>query len=99
MTPTTHQNALTIGSMLMEYRLESVLGAGGFGITYLARDTHLEKDVAIKEYFPATVAARTADHASRLTNPQHTRTTAGASTASSRRRARWPASAIRTSCG
>jgi hypothetical protein len=44
--------------MLMEYRLESVLGAGGFGITYLAHDTNLQKDVAIKEYLPGAVAVR-----------------------------------------
>jgi serine/threonine protein kinase len=44
--------------MLMEYRLVSVLGAGGFGITYLARDANLEKDVAIKEYLPSAFAVR-----------------------------------------
>jgi serine/threonine protein kinase len=58
MTPPTHQNALPLASMLMEYRLESVLGAGGFGITYLAHDTNLQKDVAIKEYLPGAVAVR-----------------------------------------
>ena len=58
MAQPTHQNALPIGSMLMEYRLESVLGAGGFGITYLAFDTNLEKRVAIKEYLPSSVAVR-----------------------------------------
>jgi serine/threonine protein kinase len=58
MTQTTHQNALPLGSMLMEYRLQSVLGAGGFGITYLAHDTNLQKDVAIKEYLPSAVAVR-----------------------------------------
>jgi len=58
MTTSTHQNALALGSMLMEYRLDSVLGAGGFGITYLAHDTNLEKDVAIKEYLPGAVAVR-----------------------------------------
>ncbi len=58
MTTPTHQNALALGSMLMEYRLDSVLGAGGFGITYLAHDTNLEKDVAIKEYLPGAVAVR-----------------------------------------
>jgi serine/threonine protein kinase len=58
MTTPTHQNALPLGSMLMEYRLDSVLGAGGFGITYLAHDTNLEKNVAIKEYLPGAVAVR-----------------------------------------
>ena len=47
--------------MLLEYRLESVLGAGAFGMTYLAWDTHLEKHVAIKEYLPTELAVRALD--------------------------------------
>ena len=43
-----YPNALAEGAMLNEYRIVAVLGVGGFGITYLASDTHLEKDVAIK---------------------------------------------------
>jgi len=38
-----------------------VLGQGGFGVTYLAHDTNLDRRVAIKEYLPAMVAARHAD--------------------------------------
>lgn len=61
--PNVQQNALPPQTVLLEYRLESVLGVGGFGITYLARDTHLEKDVAIKEYLPADLAVRALDGA------------------------------------
>lgn len=41
-----------------DYKIVRVLGAGGFGITYLARDTRLDTDVALKEYFPASLAYR-----------------------------------------
>ena len=58
---TTYHNALQMGSMLLEYRLESVLGAGGFGMTYLGWDTNLEKHVAIKEYLPTDLAVRALD--------------------------------------
>ncbi|MEO1694458.1 MAG: protein kinase, partial [Pseudomonadota bacterium] len=43
-------------------RIERVLGAGGFGITYLATEIALDRSVTIKEYFPSDFAAR-ADNA------------------------------------
>ncbi|MGQ0686130.1 serine/threonine-protein kinase [Bradyrhizobium sp.] len=42
----------------MEFRVQSVLGHGGFGITYRALDTVLREVVAIKEYFPNELAGR-----------------------------------------
>lgn len=53
-----HKDGLKPGSTLAEYTIESVLGHGGFGITYLARDTVLGAHVAIKEYLPQEIAAR-----------------------------------------
>jgi serine/threonine protein kinase len=43
---------------LYEFKLEKVLGQGGFGITYLALDMNLMQHVAIKEYYPREFANR-----------------------------------------
>ncbi|BAV34764.1 hypothetical protein SCL_2487 [Sulfuricaulis limicola] len=51
-------NPLPVGSRLGEYTIQSVLGHGGFGITYLAHDNNLNSLVAIKEYFPESYAER-----------------------------------------
>jgi serine/threonine protein kinase len=50
------------GYLLNEYRLDAVLGAGGFGVTYLATDRNLNLKVALKEYLPVALAARGPDH-------------------------------------
>lgn len=56
----TNLIALNSGTELVgDYRIERVLGAGGFGITYLAVETALDRHVTIKEYFPSDFAART----------------------------------------
>ena len=53
--------ALPIGYRLHEYRVDNVLGQGGFGITYLASDVNLNAKVAIKEYLPEQFARRATD--------------------------------------
>lgn len=53
-----HGNTLPCGYRLQEYVITRMLGAGGFGVTYLGRDAHLDKPVAIKEYFPFANAVR-----------------------------------------
>lgn len=40
------------------YLVASVLGEGGFGITYAGWDLTLDKPIAIKEYFPAGLTGR-----------------------------------------
>ncbi len=45
--------------VFLKYKIEKVLGQGGFGIIYLAYDEKLERKVAIKEYFPYGIAVRT----------------------------------------
>ena len=54
-------NTLPPGHVLNEYRVESVLGVGGFGVTYLATDVNLNLKVALKEYLPVDCALRAPD--------------------------------------
>jgi WD40 repeat protein/serine/threonine protein kinase len=55
----TNLIALPSGTVLVgDYRIERVLGAGGFGVTYLAEELALARLVTIKEYFPSDIAAR-----------------------------------------
>ena len=53
--------ALPSGTRLGDYRFDTVIGQGGFGITYRAFDTQLAKFVAIKEYLPVEFAIRRED--------------------------------------
>ena len=53
-----HPAALPKGHRIGEYEIVRVLGAGGFGVTYLAFDHQLDGPVALKEYFPAEAARR-----------------------------------------
>ena len=55
---TDYLHALPSGYRIEEYELVRVLGSGGFGITYLGYDHHLDKAVAIKEYLPNDLAVR-----------------------------------------
>ncbi len=60
MDPKTHHNALDPNDRLLWYEIKSILGQGGFGITYLAYDTNLKHQVAIKEYLPVQFSTRDA---------------------------------------
>ncbi|MBV1881771.1 MAG: serine/threonine protein kinase [Pseudomonadales bacterium] len=52
------RDSLPSNFSLLWYEIQHVLGRGGFGITYLAKDTNLDIEVAIKEYLPADFASR-----------------------------------------
>lgn len=49
---------LNPGDMIADYRIEKVLGAGSFGVTYQAHEVALDRRVAIKEYMPVQYARR-----------------------------------------
>ena len=61
------------GTQLADYVIERPLGGGGFGITYLARDSNLQLPVAVKEYFPSDLVTRGPDQHVRVrtANAEH----------------------------
>jgi len=64
--PSTQNLALPAGYWLQDYEIRKVLSSGGFSFVYLAHDKN-KKIVAIKEYFPTSIALRT-NGATVLTN-------------------------------
>jgi len=55
----------------MDYDVEGVLGVGGFGVVYRAREAHLQRTVAIKEYLPASMATRDEQGCVILRSPEY----------------------------
>ncbi len=51
-------HALAPGTQIRDYTVGSVIGVGGFSIVYKALDNALQREVAIKEYFPGSLALR-----------------------------------------
>jgi len=68
-TPLSDSQALPQGTHLHEFVIERVLGSGGFGITYLARDTSLNRPVVIKENLPTQFVWR--ETATGTVRPRH----------------------------
>lgn len=71
MAPDVHRNALKAGYRVHWYQIETILGQGGFGITYLADDTNLNQKVAVKEYLPVEVAVREHDYSVHPVSQNH----------------------------
>ena len=68
--PINSSQALPSGTRIEEFVIERVLGSGGFGITYLARDARLNRRVVIKENLPVQFCFR--DTHSLTVAPRHT---------------------------
>ncbi|MGH6646942.1 serine/threonine protein kinase [Aquabacterium sp.] len=51
-------HTLPDGTRLGEFEVRGLIGEGGFGIVYLAYDESLQRQVALKEYMPSSLAAR-----------------------------------------
>ncbi len=64
-------NDLEVGFQILWYEIKSVLGRGGFGVTYLTKDTNLNQLVAIKEYLPLDFASRDNDSTVRPKSARH----------------------------
>ena len=58
---TAGMGPLSAGARIGEFRIVREIGAGGFGITYLAMDEALAREVALKEYLPREWGTRRAD--------------------------------------
>ncbi|MEX8494202.1 serine/threonine protein kinase, partial [Sphaerotilus sp.] len=52
---------LSIGTRLGEFEIRGLVGAGRTGVVYRAFDHELEREVAIREYLPASLASRAED--------------------------------------
>ena len=54
----THANCLPVGTRISDFEIIGLVGEGGFGIVYLAKDTSLDRIVALKEFMPSSFAGR-----------------------------------------
>ena len=68
---TSHKNALTNGTVLQQYKIESMIAHGGFGIVYKAKHINLDEDVVIKEYLPAHISMREGNNIHPLSTQEH----------------------------
>ncbi|QYF95721.1 protein kinase [Massilia sp. PAMC28688] len=65
-----NDSVLPNGTRVGEFEITGVLGIGGFGIVYLAYDSSLERQVALKEYMPSFARRGIGAHVSVLSS-QH----------------------------
>ncbi|MDD2728815.1 serine/threonine-protein kinase [Malikia sp.] len=71
MPDSTPPDFLPVGTRLHEFEITGLIGEGGFGVVYLAHDHLLQRQVALKEYLPASLATRGSGHAVTLRSRRH----------------------------
>ena len=54
----SHANCLPVGTVIADFEVIGLVGEGGFGIVYLAKDVNLDRIVAVKEFMPSSFAGR-----------------------------------------
>lgn len=69
-----NQEPLPLGTMIEGFEIRAVIGVGGFGIVYKAWDAMLERQVALKEYLPASLAQRMPDGQVKVRDRRHNNT-------------------------
>ncbi|MDO5464405.1 MAG: ankyrin repeat domain-containing protein, partial [Akkermansia sp.] len=68
---TIQSSALPVGHTLRDYTITALLGQGGFGITYLAKEDLTDYTVVIKENFPYEFADRHLPNLTVIPRPGH----------------------------
>ena len=65
------QQPMPVGTRIEGFEIQDVIGVGGFGIVYKALDPVLERQVALKEYLPASLAQRVPSGAVKVRETRH----------------------------
>lgn len=70
-SPVEEEGPLSIGTRLGEFEIRGLVGAGRTGVVYRAFDHELEREVAVREYLPRSLAMRAEDGQVQLRESGH----------------------------
>ena len=72
--PASDTGGLPVGTRLGEFEITALVGEGGFGLVYSAHDHSLQRRVAVKEYMPSSLAARSGGSQVQVKSERHRET-------------------------